>query len=157
MRKSIYEYVLKSDICQKHNYKNTLPAGRLIPIVTNYPNESFIRIFTPLPRDPKDKDIFVITHDFTKWIEVISLRKASAEIIANTLFENYISRYGAPVKIINDNGRQFVSKVFEHFSKGLGINHVKTVVHRPQSNRTERVKRDLLQMIASFVNDKQET
>ncbi|GFX77317.1 hypothetical protein TNCV_5064441 [Trichonephila clavipes] len=57
----------------------------------------------------------------------------------------------------SDNGPQFISEVFEHLSNRLGIKHVKTVVYRPQSNRTEIVNRDLLQMIASFVNDNHET
>ncbi|GFW68759.1 retrovirus-related Pol polyprotein from transposon opus [Trichonephila clavipes] len=39
MRKYIFEYVSTCDRCQKFNYKNALPAGRLIPIVSNYPNE----------------------------------------------------------------------------------------------------------------------
>ncbi|GFS93343.1 retrovirus-related Pol polyprotein from transposon 17.6 [Trichonephila clavipes] len=59
--------------------------------------------------------------------------------------------------MIRDNCPKFVSEVFEHLSNRLGINHVKTVVYRPQSNRTERINRDLLQMIASFVNDNHET
>ncbi|GFV21396.1 retrovirus-related Pol polyprotein from transposon 297 [Trichonephila clavipes] len=37
MRKYIFEYVSTCDWCQKFNYKNALPAGRLIPIVSNYP------------------------------------------------------------------------------------------------------------------------
>ncbi|GFT21320.1 retrovirus-related Pol polyprotein from transposon 297 [Trichonephila clavipes] len=39
MRKYIFEYVSTCDRCQKFNYRNVLPAGRLIPIVSNYPNE----------------------------------------------------------------------------------------------------------------------
>ncbi|GFV90062.1 uncharacterized protein TNCV_73431 [Trichonephila clavipes] len=39
MRKYIFEYVSTCDRCQKFNYKNALPAGRLISIVSNYPNE----------------------------------------------------------------------------------------------------------------------
>ncbi|GFW00200.1 retrovirus-related Pol polyprotein from transposon opus [Trichonephila clavipes] len=41
--------------------------------------------------------------------------------------------------------------------KRLGIRHVKTVVYRPQANRTERVNRDLLQMIANYVNEQHDT
>ncbi|GFY31817.1 retrovirus-related Pol polyprotein from transposon opus [Trichonephila clavipes] len=37
VRKYIFEYVSTCDRCQKFNYKNALPAGRLIPIVSNYP------------------------------------------------------------------------------------------------------------------------
>ncbi|GFV84855.1 transposon Ty3-I Gag-Pol polyprotein [Trichonephila clavipes] len=56
------------------------------------------------------------------------------------------------VKLISDNGLQFMSDIFEHLSVRLGIRHVKTVVYRPQANRIERVNRDLMQMIANYVN-----
>ncbi|GFY22666.1 uncharacterized protein TNCV_2179271 [Trichonephila clavipes] len=39
----------------------------------------------------------------------------------------------------------------------VGIRHVKTVVYRPQANRTERVNRDLVQMIANYVNEQHDT
>ncbi|GFY08427.1 uncharacterized protein TNCV_1358321 [Trichonephila clavipes] len=39
MRKRIDQYVSTCHMCQINNYKNALPAGRLIPIVSNYPNE----------------------------------------------------------------------------------------------------------------------
>ncbi|GFU91485.1 retrovirus-related Pol polyprotein from transposon 17.6 [Trichonephila clavipes] len=42
-------------------------------------------------------------------------------------------------------------------SNRLGIRHVKTVVYRPQANRTERVNRDLVQMIANYVKDQHDT
>ncbi|GFX29388.1 retrovirus-related Pol polyprotein from transposon opus [Trichonephila clavipes] len=61
------------------------------------------------------------------------------------------------VKLISDNGLQFISDIFEHLSDRLGIRHVKTVVYRPQANRTERVNRDLVQMISNYVNDQHNT
>ncbi|GFY15017.1 retrovirus-related Pol polyprotein from transposon 297 [Trichonephila clavipes] len=39
MRKFIDQYVSTCHMCQSNNYKNALPADRLIPIVSNYPNE----------------------------------------------------------------------------------------------------------------------
>ncbi|GFX87052.1 transposon Ty3-I Gag-Pol polyprotein [Trichonephila clavipes] len=59
--------------------------------------------------------------------------------------------------MINDNGPQFISDIFEHLSNRLGIRHVKTIVYRPQANRTELVNRDLVQMIANYVNDQHDT
>ncbi|GFW06286.1 retrovirus-related Pol polyprotein from transposon 297 [Trichonephila clavipes] len=88
-----------------------------------------------------------------KWAEIIPLKKASARVIADNFFDNYISRFGAPVKLISDNGPQFITDIFEHLSERLGIRHVKTVVYRPQASRTERVNRDLVQMIANYIND----
>ncbi|GFW23611.1 retrovirus-related Pol polyprotein from transposon 17.6 [Trichonephila clavipes] len=78
---------------------------------------------------------------------------ASARVIADDIFYNYISRFGASIKIISDNGPQFISDIFEKLSERLGIRHVKTVLYRPQANRTERVNRDLVQMIANYVNE----
>ncbi|GFY31821.1 retrovirus-related Pol polyprotein from transposon 297 [Trichonephila clavipes] len=93
---------------------------------------------------------------FTKWSELIPLRKASAQTIANALFENYISRYGAPISLISDIGLQFISEVFEHLSHRLDIKHMKTVTNRPQANLTEKVNRNLVQMIVCFVEENHE-
>ncbi|GFV92858.1 transposon Tf2-6 polyprotein [Trichonephila clavipes] len=136
MRKYIFEYVSTCDRCQKFNYKNALPAGRLMPIVSKYPNEIItLDLLGPYPasRPERYKFILVITDHFTKW-----------------------SRYGAPISLISDNGPQFISDVFEHLSHRLDIKHMKTVTYRPQSNLTERVNRNLVQMIASFVEENHE-
>ncbi|GFS87133.1 retrovirus-related Pol polyprotein from transposon 297 [Trichonephila clavipes] len=91
------------------------------------------------------------------WAEVIPLNKSPAKVIADSLFDNYISRYGIPIKMISDNGPQFISDTFEHLINRLGIRHVKTAVYRPQANRIERVNRDFVQMIVNYVNDPHET
>ncbi|GFS48577.1 transposon Tf2-11 polyprotein [Trichonephila clavipes] len=159
MRKYIFEYVSTCDRCQKFNYKNALPAGRLMPIVSKYPNEIVtLDLLGPYPasRHERYKFILVISDHFTKWCELIPLRKASAQAIANAFFDNYIARYGAPISLISDNGPQFISDVFEHLSHRLDIKHMKTVTYRPQSNLTERVNRNLVQIIASFVEENHE-
>ncbi|GFX19406.1 retrovirus-related Pol polyprotein from transposon 412 [Trichonephila clavipes] len=159
MRKYIFEYVSTCDRCQKFNYKNALPAGRLIPIVSNYPNEIVtLDLLGPYPtsRAERYRFLLVITDHFTKWSELIPLRKASAQAIANALFENYISRYGVPISLISGNSPQFISEVFEHLSHRLDIKHMKTVTYRPQANLTERVNRNLVQMIACFVEENHE-
>ncbi|GFY20992.1 uncharacterized protein TNCV_3990361 [Trichonephila clavipes] len=63
----------------------------------------------------------------------------------------------APIKLISDNGPQFISDIFENLNETLGIRHVKTVVYRPQGNRIERVNRDLVKMIANYVNNQHDT
>ncbi|GFY04226.1 retrovirus-related Pol polyprotein from transposon 412 [Trichonephila clavipes] len=159
MSKYIFGYVSICDRCQKFNYKNALPAGRLIPIVSNYPNEIVtLDLLGPYPasRTERYRFLLVLTDHFTKWSELIPLRKASAQAIANALFENYISRYGAPTSSINDHGPQFISEVFEHLYHRLDIKHMKTVTYRPQANLTERVNHNLVQMIACFVKENHE-
>ncbi|GFV77888.1 retrovirus-related Pol polyprotein from transposon 412 [Trichonephila clavipes] len=147
-------------MCQINNYKNALPASRLIPIISNYPNEIVtLDLLGPYPvsRVKRNRYVLVITDHFSKWAEIITLKKSSARIIAENFFDNYISRFGAAIKLISDNGPQFISDIFENLSERLGIRHVKTVVYRPQANRTERVNRDLVQMIANYVNEQHDT
>ncbi|GFY14556.1 retrovirus-related Pol polyprotein from transposon 412 [Trichonephila clavipes] len=138
-------------------------AGRLrglLPIVSNYPNEIVtLDLLGPYPvsRVRRNRYVLVITDHFSKVAEIIPLKKASARVIADNFFDNYISRFGAPIKLISDNGPQFISDIFENLSESLGIRHVKTVVYRPQANRTERVNRDLVQMIANYVNEQHDT
>ncbi|GFW85288.1 retrovirus-related Pol polyprotein from transposon 17.6 [Trichonephila clavipes] len=123
-------------MCPINNYKNALPAGRLIPIISNYPNEIVMLDFLgpyPASRVRRNRYALVITDHFSKWAEIIPLKKASAGVVADNLFDNYISRFGARVKLISDNGPQFISDIFEYLSKILGIRHVKTVVYRPQA------------------------
>ncbi|GFV97028.1 retrovirus-related Pol polyprotein from transposon 412 [Trichonephila clavipes] len=130
-----------------------------MPIVSKYPNEIVtIDLLGPYPasRPERNKFILVISEHFTKWCELIPLRKASAQAIANAFFDNYIARYGAPISLISDNGPQFISDVFEHLSHRLDIKHMKTVTYRPQANITERVNRNLVQMIASFIEENHE-
>ncbi|GFU51636.1 retrovirus-related Pol polyprotein from transposon 412 [Trichonephila clavipes] len=159
-RKFIDQYVSTCHMCQINNYKNALPAGRLIPIVSNYPNEIVtLDLLGPYPvsRVRRKRYVLVITDHFSKWAEIIPLKKASARVIANNFFDNYISRFVAPIKLISDNGPQFIPYIFENLSERLGIRHVKTVVYRPQANRTERVNRDLVQMIANYINEQHDT
>ncbi|GFW14552.1 hypothetical protein TNCV_2358761 [Trichonephila clavipes] len=82
-----------------------------------------------------------------------ALRKASTQAIGTTLFENYVSGYGAPIALISDNGPQFISNVIGHLGHRLDIKHMKTVTYWPQANLTERVNHILVQMIACLVEE----
>ncbi|GFX68092.1 retrovirus-related Pol polyprotein from transposon opus [Trichonephila clavipes] len=135
MRKYIFEYVSTCDRCQKFNYKNALPAGRLIPIVSNYPNEIVtLDLLGPYPasRPKRYSFLLVITDHFSKWSEFIPLRKASAQAIANVHFGNYISRYGARISLISDNGPQLISEK----GKRVTVTSDQVRVYRPRQSDT---------------------
>ncbi|GFX31380.1 retrovirus-related Pol polyprotein from transposon 297 [Trichonephila clavipes] len=111
----------------------------------------------PASRIRRNRYVLVITDHFSKWAEILPRKRASARVIADTFFDNDMSRFRAPVKLISGNGPQFISDIFEHLSDRLGIRHVKTAVYRPQANRTKRLNRVLVQMIANYVNDQHYT
>ncbi|GFX44236.1 retrovirus-related Pol polyprotein from transposon 297 [Trichonephila clavipes] len=111
----------------------------------------------PVSRVRRNRYVLVITDHFRKWAEIIPLKKASAQVIANNFLDNYALRFGAPIKLISDNGPRFIFDIFEKLSERLGIRHVKTVVYRPQTNRTEHVNLNLVQLIANYVKEQHET
>lgn len=71
---------------------------------------------------------------FTKWPEAIPLREITAEVVARTLYECWISRFGCPVKLTSDQGRQFESSLFSELMKIMGIEKIRTTAFHPQSN-----------------------
>ena len=49
------------------------------------------------------------TEYFTKCVEAMPFQKATGGAVANFIKENIIVRFGAPHKIISDNGTPFVN------------------------------------------------
>ncbi|CAF0771944.1 unnamed protein product, partial [Didymodactylos carnosus] len=87
---------------------------------------------------------------FTKWVEFFSLGTIKSRNIAQLLHDEVICRHGIPVKIVFDNGAQFVADVFRETLKIMGIRHRTTALYHPQSNLSERVNRTLKPMLAIF-------
>ena len=82
-----------------------------------------------------NKYIMVVSDYFSKWPEAYAIRNQEATTVATTLIDNWISRFGVPVELHSDQGRNFQFILFQRVTEVLGIR--KTPVH-PQSD--EKVK-----------------
>ncbi|GFU84147.1 uncharacterized protein TNCV_4504461 [Trichonephila clavipes] len=96
----------------------------------------------PASRLERYRFLLVITDHFTKWRELIPVRKASAQAIANTLLENYISRYGAPISLISDKGpnlyQRCVCTVHDNPTRLGSDSHVETLYEGQRSSDSLR-------------------
>ena len=88
---------------------------------------------------------------YTRWVELVPLRRANAHTIISALEENIVFRYGAPQVFHIDNGTEFVNKALTEKLREYGIKHSTTPAYHPQANPMERVNRVVKTMISSFI------
>ena len=80
------------------------------------------------------KYILVITDAFTKYAVVKAIPNKEASTVALAIFEEWIAKFSCPKIIVSDNGREFCSKLSDELFKNLGIDHILTSTHHPQTN-----------------------
>ena len=60
--------------------------------------------------------------------------------------------YGPPLSVLADNGKQFVSRLFQEVCRVLGIRNVFTTTYHPQTNgQVERFNRTILAALRNYV------
>lgn len=118
MLKEIYKTVAACHECQMFEGRRKLVPLPLVPIYVEVPFQQwgldFIGEIHP-PSLGQHRWILTATDHFTKWIEAIPTRQANESVIITFLENNILSRFGCPIKIINDNAHAFKSKKMINF------------------------------------------
>ncbi|XP_056001857.1 uncharacterized protein LOC130048813 [Ostrea edulis] len=116
-----------------------------------------IDILGPLPRTEKgNKYVVVISDYFTRWIEAYPVKNQEAMTIARVFVEEFVSRYGVPLQVHTDQGRQFESTLFQDLCSMLKIDKTRTTPFNPKSDGlVERFNRTLEDMISKYVQPNQ--
>ena len=114
-----------------------------------------IDMYGPLPETARgNSKILVITCYFTKWVEAYALPDETAETVAEALVNDFVSRYGTPVSIHSDQGRNFESTLFQEVCRLLGIRKTRTTAYHPEGNgMVERFNRTMGAMIRSLIGE----
>ncbi|CAG7832806.1 unnamed protein product [Allacma fusca] len=79
------------------------------------------------------------------------MRKGTAKNIAEKLEDEVFCRFGAPSTIVCDNGTAFTAKVIKILCAEWNITLRPTSSHNPQANFAERMNRNLVTMLASYI------
>lgn len=98
------------------------------------------------PLLPSEENQYIVTmiDRRTKWPEAVPVRNITAETIARAVYEHWICRFGCPLRITTDQGRQFESTLFKTLMTRLGVDRLRTSSYHPQSNgQVERWHRTL--------------
>lgn len=112
-----------------------------------------IDLIGPLP--PSDGFRYCLTaiDRFTRWPEAIPLTDITAETVGKALISGWIARFGCPVEIVTDRGRQFESALFSYLANNAGFQHKTTTAYHPACNgMIERMHRQLKAAIVCHGN-----
>jgi hypothetical protein len=135
MKEDTLAYVKSCHDCQlrKTRYR---PQGLLHPIQVNQPWEIVgMDLYGELPCTKSGNQwILVFIDHYTKYPEIIPLRKIDAASIADCIHDKLICRHGCPMKLLSDRGPQFLATPVKRLCKRYGINKVFTTAYHPQGD-----------------------
>ena len=86
------------------------------------------------------------TEYFTKWAEIVPLRKVTWGAVANFIKENIIVRFGVPHKIISNNGTLFVNSDVRRMLEFYQVKHHRSSPYYPQ-RQIEVTNKTLIKII----------
>jgi len=78
--------------------------------------------------------ILLMIDMFTRWVEAAPLIDTASRKRISALHESWVTRYGVPCQLHNEEGANLCSReVVEHCDR-LGIHHSRTAPYHPQGN-----------------------
>jgi transposase InsO family protein len=114
----------------------TPPAARFLHVQ--------IYLVGPLPTSAGYTYCLTAVDRFTRWPEVNPIPAITADTVARALLTGWISRFGCPLTITTDQGRQFESHLFQSLARMCGIQLARAAADHPAANGlVERFHRTL--------------
>nr|CAD40002.3 OSJNBb0052B05.5 [Oryza sativa Japonica Group]CAE75887.1 B1234D02.11 [Oryza sativa Japonica Group] len=143
--------------CQKFGAIERALASAMNPIIKPWPFKGWgidmIGMINP-PSSKGHKIILVATDYFTKWVEVISLKKVDSGDAIQFVQEHIIYRFGIPQTITTDQGLIFGSDEFVQFANSMGIKLLNSSPYYAQANgQAEASNKSLIKLIKRNISD----
>ena len=111
-------------------------------------------LFGPLKTETGKKYILCMTDAFTKYAEMVAIPNKESFTVASAIFERWICRFGVPLEIVTDQGKEFCAKLTKDLFQLLEINHSTTSAYHPQCNsQAEVANKTIAKYLTSYVNE----
>lgn len=156
MSKLVAKTIKFCEICQKcKDGGNRNCTAETKPILPTKKNEMVsMDYYGPLPTSTGGvKYLLVIVDNFTKYVELYTLRRATTNATLRRL-QQYSQEHGKPQSVLTDNGTQFTTKKWVMGLHQLQIKAKFTAIRNPCTNIAERWNRQLGNLFRLFVHKK---
>ena len=100
------------------------------------------------------KYVLCITDAFTKYVDFVALPNKEAPTVTQGIFERWFCRFGMPLDLVTDQGKEFCSQLSEDLLKLMQVSHLKTTAYHPQCNsQAEVANKTIAKYLDSFVDE----
>jgi hypothetical protein len=150
-------YIKSCDSCQfrkspstpKHSFAGSIPIGESVFTTIS------IDLVGKLPHTVKGNEYIVtLTDQVSKFAIVIPIKRSDDQTVLEVIDKEVFSKFGPPLILISDNGKNLCSNKLKEFYKSWGVKHIMTSPYHPQSNgQTERFNGTLGNALAQLVTE----
>ena len=156
MKESVRVFIASCAICGARKHPTSNPRAPLGEYNAGAPMDRIaVDIMGPFPKSTNGNvNVLVVGDTFTKWIEAYAIPDQTSKTVAHKFVTEFVSRFGTPLELHTDQGRNFESSLFQEVCRLLEITKTRTTPYHPSSNgMIEHFNRTLANMISSFVDD----
>ena len=152
MQRDITEFITKKCQCLKQKPPKSKPREPLQPIISTAPFEIISIDYLHLEKSSGGYEyILVVVDHFTRYAQAYATRDKSAKTAAKLLYNDFILRFGFPLRIHHDQGGEFENALFYHLEQLCDVIHSRTTPYHPEGNgKAERFNRTLLSMLRTL-------
>ncbi|KAK7089327.1 hypothetical protein V1264_025122 [Littorina saxatilis] len=134
IQRDVEAFISTCEACQCFEKLKT-QAPTLKQIVVVEPLELVgIDLIGPLPlTNQGHRYVLTMTDYFTKWVDMYPLATKEAKGVCSAI-KTFITRWGAPKRILSDQGKEFVNQLNKEVCNMFGIRRSVTSAYHPQCN-----------------------
>ncbi len=100
--------------------------------------------------------MLVVVDYFTSWVEAYPLANKRASTVAWVLYDQFFTRFGAPIEIRSDLGSEFIAQVHTEMCTLLTVSRTTASPYSPWSNgKVERKIRSIIDVLINYVDKNQ--